>query len=234
MEKFKDNRELNRRSVKDQLTNMKLLADCIRAEEKNGNERYNFLLKGYSQETKEYKPNHVKCDAIDDDSPSPEKVDERRICRCMNYYNDDPTLCQKCRIKKKYRNAGGHYSVSGYEIPTKYVIHRVGRIDLVIKDARSGVEYAAEIKPPKKNSETLTRMIAEILTYTAGMLDKYKPAICFFEGSTQYKDFCNDAIRSDENFQYLLTQVDVFYITYTENDGIVDYVIHNHKEEPLW
>ena len=104
----------------------------------------------------------------------------------------------------------------------------------VIDEARAALVYDVEKRPPKKNSETLTRMIAELLTDTAGMLDKYKPAICFFERSTQYKDFCNDAIRSDENFQYLLTQVDVFYITYTEKDGIVDYVIHSHKEEPLW
>ena len=181
MEKFKDNRELNRRSVKDQLANMELLADCIRAEEENGNERYNFLLKGYSQETKEHKPDHTVCSAIKEDN-SPNKISEKRICRCMNYYSKESAQCKNCKLERKFQN----------------------------------------------------RMIAEILTYTAGMLDKYKPAICFFEGSTQYKDFCNDAIRSDENFQYLLTQVDVFYITYTEKDGIVDYVIHSHKEEPLW
>lgn len=233
MEKFKDNRELNRRSVKDQLANMELLADCIRAEEENGNERYNFLLKGYSQETKEHKPDHTVCSAIKEDN-SPNKITEKRICRCMNYYSKESAQCKNCKLERKFQNAGKNYFVAEYEVPTRYVIEGVGGIDLVIKDARSGVEYAVEIKSPKKNSETLTRMIAEILTYTAGMLDKYKPAICFFEGSTQYKDFCNDAIRSDENFQYLLTQVDVFYITYTEKDGIVDYVIHSHKEEPLW
>lgn len=68
----------------------------------------------------------------------------------MNYYSKELAQCKNCKLERKFQNAGKNYFVAEYEVPTKYVIHRVGRIDLVIKDARSGVEYAAEIKPPKK------------------------------------------------------------------------------------
>lgn len=149
----------------------------------------------------------------------------------MNYYDKSNPTCQACSLERKWNNVG-EYKVIDYEVPTDFVVDKVGGIDLLIKD-KHGNKYATELKP-EGSKETLVRMIAEILTYAALKEEEYKPAICFFKDSVQCKDFCKAEFQNDSAFQYLLSLIDVFYITCVgENSGVVDYIIHNNKEKPI-
>lgn len=55
----------------------------------------------------------------------------------------------------------------------------------------------------------------------------------FFKDSLQWKDFLNPVIQQDTAFQYLLSKIIVFYITYEQHADIVQYVIHNYKDESI-
>ena len=84
------------------------------------------------------------------------------------------------------------------------------------------VKNVVEVKPVD-STETLTRMIAEILTYTLDCAIEYKPGICFFEGSKQMEDF--EKYRSNSDFQYILKFVKPFYIKIVEEGKINKYKI---------
>ena len=105
---------------------------------------------------------------------------EKRLCKCMYYRNSDhPTACDKCDFQDRFYIVGD-YHIADYEVPAHYYGDGIGEIDLVLSDGE--VYYATEVKPYKNNSETLLRMIAEIMTYTEGYPEgKYKRAIAFFE-----------------------------------------------------
>ena len=65
-------------------------------------------------------------------------------------------------------------------MPAAFCGRSIGEIDLVLK--QGDILYATEVKPYKGNKETLLRMVAEILTYTAGdTQNTYQKAIAFFE-----------------------------------------------------
>ena len=228
---YKDNDKINHRNIDTYKDNIKELADKIRNSDKLDADC--FLLQNVvKHEEKIYTPNHSKCDFMTSKRES-NKPTEKRLCRCMKYY--DSNECKDCVFEQKMELMNfERYKITDYEVPMKYAMDEVGCIDIEIYDKKTGITYATEVKP-EGSSETLVRMIAEILTYTIGKVsDMYKPAICFFANSKQEKDFCNREIYEDEDFKYLLSLVDVFYITYKLEDNIAQYTIHNNLEKPLW
>jgi len=164
-------------------------------------------------------------------SASKKRVTEKRICRCWNYFNKEASSkdCMFCTFGFKKVNAG-KYEIVDYEVPTVYSMEQLGGIDWLLK--RDDDLFATEVKPPN-SSETLIRMIAEILTYTIGT--SYTPSICFFKTnmfgnpSKQYVDYIK--YREDSNFQFIKqrTGLKVLYITFDENT----FCIHDEEEEPL-
>ena len=105
---------------------------------------------------------------------------EKRLCKCMYYYNGTcNNKCDECKFEQRYI-IDGNYKIVDYEVPAYYYGNGIGEIDLVLE--KDGVLYATEVKPYKNNKETLLRMIAEIITYTEGFEEgKYKRAIAFFK-----------------------------------------------------
>lgn len=168
------------------------------------------LSVGNNKKTKMHAPKHEKCSGIKKGTST--KLTEKRICRCMFYYCKKSVKCQNCLLINKWHNVG-EIKVTNYEWPTTHVYKKTGGMDLILDN-----EYAVEVKP-KESKETLTRMIAEILTYTLDCEKDYKPGICFFEGSKQMEDF--EKYKSNADFQYILKFVKPFYIK-IEEDGIVN------------
>ena len=93
---------------------------------------------------KEHKYDHTECKGCDTETRT-----EKRICRCMYYFNQNeyPKRCdnKSCKFYKKWKNVGD-IEIVDYEVPTKYVIDQVGGIDLILKD-KNGKLYGAEVKP---------------------------------------------------------------------------------------
>lgn len=199
---------------------LKMIADVLRRA--NAAEDYNDVLKCELLKNrlgeKEHKKCHKGCNGCDT-----VKLTEKRICRCMYYYNTEDfpkERCKTCSIRVKWNNVG-KIRVTEHEEPTKYVVDNLGGMDLIFDN-----QYAVEVKP-YKNKESLARMFAEILTYT--IESQYKPAICFFEHSVQRKDFVQLYNDNNEDLLYLMQCVKVFYISCPEIDnefsGIVDFEI---------
>lgn len=123
-----------------------------------------------------YKPGHHNyCAGL-----SSERYTEKRLCKCMYYRNSTYSKrCGKCAFQD-YFDLIGDYKITDYEVPAFYYGDGIGKIDLII--SMDTVHYATEVKPYKGNSESLLRMIAEIMTYTEGYPPgTYKKAIAFFE-----------------------------------------------------
>ena len=210
---YKDNPVVNHRSkLKKQ---MEELAKIVRQAEQSMNKRETLrkLLINGLESKGEHIPNHVKCEGCFDSG----KVTEKRLCRCMYYFNaDKEKVCDACNIKAKWKNVGLSV-VTEYEYPTKYVLDNVGGIDLIFDNV-----YAVEVKPQNSN-ETLVRMFAEILTYTIDY--DYKPAICFFEDSKQMSDYKRLRAEGNEALSYLCSLIKVFYFHTETKDGIVEFEI---------
>ena len=228
---YKDHEKINHRNIKEYLENIKDLAENIHNTKELDSDCF-LLENALIEKEKPHIPDHSKCDFMTSEKDS-NKATEKRICRCMKYYNQEK--CNECEFEQKmYLQNSDRYEVVDYEVPMDYVMKNIGGIDLEIKDRKTGIIYATEVKPENSN-ETLVRMIAEILTYTIGKVtDTYKPAICFFYNSKQKEDFCKKEIQENEDFKFLMTLVDVFYITYEIEDNVAKYIIHDNKEEPLW
>lgn len=205
---YKDNEYINRRSKQEE--QLKILADIIR----NGDYEGNLLPK--PRYPYNHKFDHNSCDFS---SVSPERVTEKRICRCWNYYNkpNHDEKCNSCPFQFKKKNVGG-IEIVDFEIPTKFNIAKLGGIDWLLKDGDKF--FATEVKPPK-STETLVRMISEVLTYTVD--SEYKPAICFFNGSKQHNDY--NQYKDNADFQHIIKQtgIRVLCITYDEEK----FEIHN-------
>jgi hypothetical protein len=225
---FKDNKTINYRNTKDYLANIHILAEGIR-KSTSIHSSDNLLTDPSLIKNGPHTSVHNGCAGfgIKDDVT---KVDEKRICKCMYYYNENNSNCLNCKLKKKWKNVGD-IQIIECEFPTKEVIKSVGGIDLILKDT-DGKKYAAEVKP-YYSPETLVRMIAE--AYTIFSYDqKFKPAICFFKNSKQHIDFCNPIFSNENDFQYLLTKINVFYITIENTVGDVnEFVIHNNANETV-
>lgn len=142
---------------------------------------------------------------------------EKRIVKCLFYKNRENVSkhCEDCEYKNMH-NLEGNYFIYDYEVPSFYKCEKVGAIDLIISDGN--IEYATEIKPYKKikakdNSETILRMVAEILTYTYGFpKGKYKPAIAFFENTPQEIEW----ITRDELLNKLIEKANISVFLFKE------------------
>ncbi len=229
---YKDERKIQHRNKAEYEESIRDLADQLR-NAKNLDEGCFLLKDALINKDTPHKPCHTECNYTNVSNVSGRPT-EKRICRCMYYYDENAESCKKCTFKKKMElKNSSRYHIRDYEVPMEFVISNVGGIDLEILDKETGIVYAAEVKPPKSH-ESLVRMIAEILTYTIGKVsDIYRPAICFFDGSCQATDFKKAEIQNNDDFQYLLQMVDVFYITQEEHGNVCRYAIHNNKEEPL-
>ena len=125
---------------------------------------------------------HDNCEGFTSSRPT-----EKRFCKCLFFLNGDSAKqCEKCKYHERFALVGNEYQIKDYEVPSFYYGDGIGEIDLVIQEGN--VLYATEVKPYKGNSETLLRMVAEIMTYTLGYPNgKYKKAIAFFEKNRETK-----------------------------------------------
>ena len=139
------------------------------------------------------------------------RVTEKRICRCM-FYNNSGSCSSHCPLKDKFLLEAGRYKVTDYEVPAYYSSKDIGEIDLIISDGKK--QYATEVKPKKGNSETLLRMISEILTYTVGY-NGYENAIAFFEGSPQQTEYENIGAKTEE----IIEKADIKVFMFVESNG---------------
>ena len=113
---------------------------------------------------------------------------EKRLCRCLYYWNTKRTEhCDTCKYQQGRCEIKGDYRIIDYEVPAYYDGNGIGEIDLLLEG--DGKIYATEVKPPQGNSECILRMIAEILTYTLGSDKAYEKAIAFFENTPQSKEY---------------------------------------------
>lgn len=153
---------------------------------------------------------HEECSGCDTSTRT-----EKRVCRCIYYYNSNKKKdCdENCKLCLKKWNNIGEISIENYEIPMKSVYENVGGIDLILN--YEGHKYGAEVKPWYSN-ETISRMVAETLTYTSAIEDDYKPAILVFENSKQYKAL-ND-LDNNEYWQIIKKYVTVFVISAINTD----------------
>lgn len=171
-------------------------------------------------------PNHNLCEGCDS-----EKRTEKRICRCMYYYNasDKTKYCNNCKLKVRWRNVG-KIKIEDYEVPMQSVVDSVGGIDLVIN--YNGEKYGVEVKPPN-STETISRMVAETLTYTSTYDSdlSLKPAIAVFKENDdgretyQYKTIKMLDERYHNEWEKITKLVNVFTISVSEHGGIADFKI---------
>ena len=146
---YKDNPEVNHRSkLREQIEE---LAKIVRLAEQSPDTKKKLrqeLLNGVKSKGV-HMPNHIGCTGCCDSG----RVTEKRLCRCMYYFNTEKDkTCATCKIKTKWKNVG-RIAVTEYEYPTKYVLDNVGGIDLLFDDV-----YAVEVKP-QNSDETLARML---------------------------------------------------------------------------
>ncbi len=163
---------------------------------------------------KQHNPKHAHCSGIY--KPDSIKVTEKRICRCMYYFNDTSKKCKNCLLQTKWKNVG-RIQITNYEWPTKHVYNNVGGMDLIFDN-----KYAAEVKP-FGSTETITRMFAEIITYTLDCPVYYKPAICLFEDSQQMKEF--EQYKDNPDLQIITQFIKVFYCKIIKTGSVCEFEI---------
>lgn len=143
---------------------------------------------------------------------------EKRLCKCLYYRNTSYSKhCDNCAFPDRF-HVIGDYQMIDYEVPAFYYGKGIGEIDLIISDG--SIHYATEVKAYKGNSETLLRMIAEIMTYTEGyMSGQYKKAIAFFEKNrengtktVQQKEYEN----ADPALKVLIKKADITVFRFEE------------------
>ena len=136
---------------------------------------------------------------------------EKRVCRCIYYSNSNKKRdCDNCQLRLKKWKKQGNISIVDYEIPMKSVYKKVGGIDLILE--YEDTLYGAEVKP-WYSTETISRMVAETLTYTSAIEDRYKPAILVFEKSSQHKSLIK--LENNKYWKGIIefTKVKVFIIS---------------------
>lgn len=222
--------------------NIKSIANAVRDYGLQSHQLRSFLLEGAEPDTtKPHRPNHNGCSYSNAEKPAnPNRDPEKRICRCMYYYNQlnatktQQAKCDMCDFPGKRRNIS-NYIILDYEVPMPYVVPGVGGIDLLVRSPDSKI-YAVEVKPVD-SKESLARMVAEILTYceisdysveNCGNTLAVRPAICFFKDSQQWDDYIK--LQSNPDWLYLLEKIKVFYIDQDE----VSFTIHDAEESPIY
>ena len=216
---YKDSYGINHRSaIQDKLKELSLIV---------AENNYDEVLLPHPRKRYIHQDEHKVCTMPE--SNSQERITEKRICRCWNYFNKaDNGYCEQCQFGFKRKNIG-NIAIIDYEVPTVFSMEQLGGIDWLLKKENDII--ATEVKPPN-SSETIVRMIAEILTYTIGT--SYIPSICFFKTdmqgnpSKQYIDYM--AIKDTADFKSIQTNtgLKVFYITFDD----ATFEVHDVKEEP--
>lgn len=166
-------------------------------------------------------PDHRECDGWN--NKHYKKTDEQQICRCMFYYGKNIEKCSRCQFKRKWRHISDGIDIIDYETPMPYKIDKIGNIDLCLK--YDDKIYGAEVKPPENNEETISRMVAETLTYTIDF-PNILPAIVVFENSYQHRRI-DELDRNNTDFSVIRSYVQVFIIRIVKNpvEDVVDYKI---------
>lgn len=214
---------------------LKELAKICKAAYKNGikhkdkeylkNEMFNGMIPPKNQDRN---PSHRECDSTNgekdpENKTDPEKETEKRICRCMRYYDEHSTKCMNCPLKRKWkRDTSSNIKVIEYEWPMEYVIRGVGGIDLLLEYGNE--IYAVETKRPEGNSDTISLMIAEILTYTCDN-DDYLPAIAVFENGFHHRKIKRLIKEKNKDFLAITKFIPVFLIKYETKGKIANYNI---------
>lgn len=216
---YKDSYGINHRSaIQEKLKELSLIV---------AENNYDEVLLPHPRKRYIHQDEHTVCTMSE--SSSQERVTEKRICRCWNYHNKaNNDYCEQCQFGFKRKNVGA-IEIVDYEVPTVFSMEQLGGIDWLLK--KHGETIAAEVKPPN-STETIVRMIAEILTYTIGT--NYTPAICFFKTdmfgnpSKQYIDYIR--VRDSEAFKSIQTNTNlhVLYVTFDKDT----FAIHDTKDEP--
>ena len=232
---FKDKENINRRNMNEYGENLHLLANALKENEKQRGKLCDFLLSDAKKENKKCNPNHEICSGCKGNDGKEPKTTEKRLCRCMYYYNHQSERqqdnCIGCDFTLKRTNTGD-YEVCDYEVPMDEKWVKVGGVDLILKRKDKNTYYGVEVKPAS-SKETLARMAAEILTYgeinhyrgnIAGQQQSYKPGICFFKDSTQHKDYTkftdiskfsknvSNAKEIVDDFEKILSYINVFMV----------------------
>lgn len=217
---YKDSDGINHRSAL--LKKLKELANIV------CEDNYDEILLPHPREKYCHADKHFHC-ALN--SENAERVTEKRICRCWNYYNKQchKDKCDTCKFEFKRANAGD-IRIVDYEVPTEFSMDNLGGMDWLLND--DGEKLATEVKPPE-SKETIVRMIAEILTYTIGT--SYVPAICFFKTTSAgyMSKQCEDYIKIKDNSDFISikrkTGLRILYITFDDRT----FLIHDAEKEPI-
>ncbi len=218
-------------SIKKEEKYLKKIADKCREAYKNDvlNEEVlsELLIDENATKGKPQKPDHNKCALVKE---SPRMGGEKQICRCMYFYNTGTYKeCENECDLTPWKNVG-NIPVKEYEYPSKYVIDGIGGIDLVLE--YNNKRYGTEVKPPK-SEETVSRMVAEILTYrVVDRLIEFEPAIAVFKGSKQHSVI--KELENNENEDWLEIKkkklITVFVIEYEEKNGVNEFSIKPYEE----
>lgn len=220
------------RKKSDYDTNLCDLAQAIRS----GEQATQTLLLGGSKTTYKHNPDHSAC-SYDPTNDSPAET-EKRLCRCIYFLNGSKTepkqqkKCAACSFPYSKYTLSGEYVIQDYEAAAPYNKHNGADL---IWTAPDGETYAVEVKPAD-STETILRMVAEILTYTLpadGFPTLGKPAVCFFkktskgELSAQWQEYLDQ--ENNDDFKTILSRVHVFYFTLEGNK----LTIHDAEKEPI-
>lgn len=188
---FKDSKTINYRTPHVYNKNLEVLSQQVAEYGLHSSQLKEFLLASSIIEEIPHQPSHDFCTFQSASHKDAKHVTEKRICRCMYYYNlsaaspEQKQKCVDCDFPSKWKNISD-CQILDYEVPMPKVVDNVGGIDLLLQ-APDNRMYAVEVKPAGSN-ETLARMIAEILTYCEisdysvthnGLQYSVIPAICF-------------------------------------------------------
>lgn len=179
---------------------------------------------------------HNTCDFSDGVST---RRTEKRLCRCLVNFEKQGVQksCGTCCMKKTHHLAkkvrggkGVECRFLDFEVPVSPCADdKIGEIDLIL--AFDGEVYATEFKP-SWNTESILRMIAEIVTYSAFVskskqfpFPNFKKAIMFMDADVevqlknrteirkpeQYRQFCEKsyAFGIDDNVRALLKKYEI-------------------------
>ena len=210
---YKDKSEVKHKNKDDYQKILKEIASFLKTSEADKSFLKKIMLSGIIEE-KTHESRHDNCDRRKTDS---NRITEKRICRCMFYYNKDEEKCKKCTQDNRWKNIG-KIKITDYEFPTKHVIPGVGGMDLILDN-----KYACEVKP-QASEESLTRMFAEILTYTQDCEQEYKPAICIFPRSKQMKYY--NKYKTNPDFITISKFIKIFFFNIiSEKNRIIEFEI---------
>lgn len=148
---FKDKKDINHKTAEED--NLMLIARiCEEAfKASNPGEVLKHKLRDKWESDKRHHDTHKECKQC-----KTETVTEKRICRCMYYFDECSASCgDECKLSLKWKNVG-EIKVTDYEKPTKNVMEKVGGMDLILDN-----QFAVEVKP-YNSKETLSRMFAAL------------------------------------------------------------------------